>query len=264
MNAKAIPAGPLQAVARLLGERLRLRDWSEGEVLCPSPLVVRWHGGVVVLFRYGVVVGFGLDEAAWSALEVRLADRVVQPFPRPVEERVDVRVEAEAWEGPVGEVVVLRAFDVPRLSVLADILAKSVVLEHYEETVSAAFDAVEPLAERLERSGGPGRGTRDLVRHIGRTLRIRHKMVGRVEVAEKPEVLWEHPELERLYARLEDEYELRERHLALERKLDLIADTAETLLELLQAGRSLRVEWYIVVLIVVEIGLTLYELFVRH
>ena len=36
-----------------------------------------------------------------------------------------------------------------------------------------------------------------------------------------------------------------------------------TLLDLLQNRRSLRVEWYIVILIVVEIVLTLYELFVR-
>ena len=45
------------------------------------------------------------------------------------------------------------------------------------------------------------------------------------------------------------------------RKLELIGDTAQTLLDLLQNRRSLRVEWYIVILIVVEIVLTLYELF---
>ncbi len=86
-------------------------------------------------------------------------------------------------------------------------------------------------------------------------------MVARVEVSEKPEILWDHPELERIYLRLQDEYEVRERHLALERKLDLIARTVETLLDLLQHDRSLRVEWYIVILIVVEIFLTLYAMF---
>ena len=50
----------------------------------------------------------------------------------------------------------------------------------------------------------------------------------------------------------------------LDRKLEVIGDTAETLLGLLQDRHSLRVEWYIVLLIVVEILLTLYELFVRH
>ncbi len=66
------------------------------------------------------------------------------------------------------------------------------------------------------------------MQHIGDTLLIQHKMVGRVEVSEKPEILWDHPKLERLYVHLESEYELRERHLALERKLELISKTVET------------------------------------
>ncbi|MDH4275078.1 MAG: RMD1 family protein, partial [Gammaproteobacteria bacterium] len=87
------------------------------------------------------------------------------------------------------------------------------------------------------------------------------KIVGRVEVEEKPDILWEHPELERLYQRLDTEYELRERHNALERKLALISRTAEILLDVMQTKRGLRVEWYIVILIVVEIMLTVYSMF---
>jgi required for meiotic nuclear division protein 1 len=76
-------------------------------------------------------------------------------------------------------------------------------------------------------------------------------MVGRVEVEEKPDVLWDHPELERLYARLEDEYELVERSRAMERKLALISETASTLIEQ---------EWYIIGLIGLELLLSLYGL----
>ena len=63
--------------------------------------------------------------------------------------------------------------------------------------------------------------------------------------------------------RLAQEYEIHDRQLALERKLRLISDTAQTLLDMLQTQRTLRVEWYIVILIVVEIVLTLYELFLH-
>ena len=38
---------------------------------------------------------------------------------------------------------------------------------------------------------------------------------------------------------------------------------AHTVLELLSSKHSLRVEWYIVILIVLEILLTLYQLFLR-
>ena len=83
-------------------------------------------------------------------------------------------------------------------------------------------------------------------------------MVGRVETGEKPEVLWDHPALERLYVRLADEYELRERDRALDRKLEVISRNVETLLDLVQQSRNLRVEWYIVALIVAELVLSIY------
>jgi required for meiotic nuclear division protein 1 len=92
-------------------------------------------------------------------------------------------------------------------------------------------------------------------------LLTQHRMVGRVEIEEKPDVLWDHPELERLYARLEDEYELVERSRAMERKLALINETVGTLIDLVQNQRSVRLEWYIIGLIGIEILLSLYQLF---
>jgi uncharacterized Rmd1/YagE family protein len=71
---------------------------------------------------------------------------------------------------------------------------------------------------------------------------------------------WDNPGLEGLFARLEDEFELRERHTAIERKLGLISRTSHTLLEVLSGRHTLRVEWYIVILIVMEILLSLYTL----
>ena len=46
-------------------------------------------------------------------------------------------------------------------------------------------------------------------------------------VREKPDILWDRPDLERFYARLEDEYELVERAEDLDRKLSVIGSTAE-------------------------------------
>jgi uncharacterized Rmd1/YagE family protein len=89
------------------------------------------------------------------------------------------------------------------------------------------------------------------------------KMVARAEVTDRPELISDHPDLEQLYLRLEDEFELQERAAILDRKLELVSRTVETVLDLLQKRRSVRVEWYIVILIVMELALTLYQLFVR-
>ena len=208
----------------------------------------------------GVVALFGLDAVEEMSFMAGLDPLVIEPFDKVETEEIDLVFDAGRVEGAEQSLLYLKDAGMARLQLVASVLAKSAVLTRYETNIAESFDHIEPLAARLQRGGrGVGRGE-ELLRHIGDTLIIHGRMVGRVEISEKPDLLWENPELERLYAKLEDEYELGERHLALERKLDLIMRTAETLLDLLHHQRSLRVEWYIVILIVVEIALTLYQM----
>jgi len=83
---------------------------------------------------------------------------------------------------------------------------------------------------------------------------------GRVAITEKPDALWDRPDLERLYARLEDEYELQERVDTLNRKLAVISETATTLADIIDTQRSLRLELIIVALIALEIVITFYQI----
>jgi uncharacterized Rmd1/YagE family protein len=114
----------------------------------------------------------------------------------------------------------------------------------------------------LQDSGNCGHEANELLKHIGGSLLSMHKMIGRVQISEKPDVLWNHPHLEGLYYRLQDEYELMERHIAVEQKLELISRTAQTVLDLLEHKHSIRLEWYVIILILIEIILSLYELFI--
>jgi uncharacterized Rmd1/YagE family protein len=190
-----------------------------------------------------------------------LAPFVAEPLVQPETEALDIVVDPTRPEGLDQTGLAVPEADLARLQVVADILAKSVLLAEQEARVASAFDRIEPLAEQLQRQGRGTRSNQELIRYIGEMLLIQHRTVGRAEVGDKPDILWERTDLERLFQRLDAEYELGERRQALQLKLELIGDTAQTLLDLLQNRRSLRVEWYIVILIVVEIALTLYELF---
>lgn len=250
------------ARALFVGERIDIRPLAPRIATLPLVLSVGERGWAVV-FRYGAVILFDVSRSEQEKFLDELRPHISEPYDRPESEPVDIRIDKSRREGFADNAIVLREASLERLQVVAEVLAKSVVLAHYEEAVAVVFASVEPLAEELQRKGRGLRRARELLKQIGGTLMIQHKMVGRVEVTEKPEILWERPELEWIYLLLDDEYELRERHTALERKLSLISNTAETLLELLHAKRSLRVEWYIVLLIVVSILLTLYSMFVN-
>lgn len=212
-----------------------------------------------MLFRYGAAVLIGVTPEDERALIQDLTLR--EPLGRPETETVELRIDGDKDAGPrIDEgVIYVPDENIGRLQIIAEALAKSVVLGHYENTIATVFDRLEPLAQDLNERGRGG-NMRELLGHIGSALLSEQRMVGRVEVLEKPEALWDNAELERFYPRLEREYELRERSVALERKLDLISRTARTAFDLVQQRSYLRVEWYIVALIVVEILLTLYTM----
>ncbi len=250
--------------ALLLGGRAAPIANDEFRRVADRPLVLAApdQGGAVI-FRYGAAVLFGMTPESEQKLIASLG--VKEPLAKPEFELVDLRIDGDADAGPDIEdgVIFIPDDSLPRLQVIAEALGKSVVLAHYESSIAQTFDRIEPLAQNLSEHGGVGKRVRELLEHIGGALLSEQRMVGRVEVREKPEMLWENAELERFYARLEREYELRERANALERKLDLISRTARTALDLLQQRRNLRVEWYVVTLIVIEILLTLYQMLVK-
>lgn len=257
------PEAPsISARAVLIGRHLDLRRLTHVEPLGHSPLTIRvGKSGRAVLLRYGALVLFDVDPMAEAAFIEQLRPFVKEPLETPETEELTIVVDPTRGDVMVRDRLVLADLDVTRLQVVADVLGKSVLLGDEEIQVGRAFDRIEPLGEELQRTGRGARNARQLVRYIGETLQIQHRLVGRGEVGDKPEGIWDRPDLERLFLNLESEFEIRERQVALERKLTLINGTAGTLLDLLQSKRSLRVEWYITILIVVEILLTLYELY---
>jgi uncharacterized Rmd1/YagE family protein len=253
-----------RARAILLASRFDLRNWPEGETLARAPLAIRApNGGVAVLFRYGLAVLFGVTANDEEELRGRLLRLAENPYQRAEIEELDVRVDPGRAEGLQEGRLVVQSGSLERLQLIAEALSKSVLLGYYEARLAADFDRIEPLALQLERHGRIRGGARDHLKRIGALLLIEGRMVGRAEIGDKAELLWDHPELERLNALLEDEFEIHERLAALDRKLDLAARTERTLVDLISTNHALRVEWYIVALIVFEILLTLYGMFRR-
>lgn len=253
-----------RARAVLVGERIDLKALKGLDSLAANPLTLTVEGGgAATMFRFGVVVFFAVMPMEEAAFLRRLQPFVANPYTTPELEELEVQLEPGTKEVVKAGVVYLDDAAVERLQVIADVLSKSVLLSLYEKQVGSEFDEIERLAGELQRSGRiPGKGP-EFVKKIGALLLVEQRMVGRAEITEKPEILWDNAGLEGLFVRLEDEFELRERHAALERKLSLISQTSHTLLELLSSRHSLRVEWYIVILIVFEILLSLYDIFLR-
>jgi len=250
-----------RARALLLSDRIDTSNLEHDGVVVNAPLTYRFgKEGFVTLFRYGVVVMTGLTAEEESEVLRSLQPRLVRPVKPLEEEAVLIEIGADKDDQvPPGGPITLKAVTPERLVIIADALSKSVVLARDEREVAAVFEQVEPFARQLAERGRATASRRTLLKQIGNALLVQNRVSGRVAVAEKPDVVWERPDLERLYARLEDEYELKERADALTRKLAVIAETAEVFTDVMDSKRSLRLEVIIIVLIAFELIVAGYQ-----
>ena len=256
-------SGPQKLTARalLLGERIDAQGLERPDLISTNPLAFRvGESGYAAIFRFGVAALAGLTPLQEEEVLRQLDLRVVGKRARHDDETATLELSPDFEDKPTPGAIQLRDLSPQRFLVLADALAKAVSLERDEREVNAVFDVIEPVAAHLAERGRPPGRRRELLRLIGKALLVQHRVSGRVAIDEKPDVLWDSPELERLYARVEDEYELKERADTLKRKLDVIVETARAMTDVIDADRATRLEATIVLLIVAEIVLTLWQM----
>jgi uncharacterized Rmd1/YagE family protein len=254
-------APDISAHAMMLADRLVVDRSGKTGIISTAPFCYRKDAGYVAVFRYGVAVLVGLTESEEKEVIAQLRPDAAHAIPLE-EERIGLLLNPQLDEGLAANgVLQLRELTPAHVLVLADILAKSVALAHYEREIASVFDTIEPAANTLAVSGRIPGARKPLLQLIGSALLTQHRVSGRIAFAEKPDILWEHPELERFYARLEDEYEIVERGTLLGGKMGVIASAAQTFTDIIDTSRSARLEMLIVFLILAEIVIAAVTLF---
>lgn len=253
------------ARAFLLGEALDLKGLERKDAFSVNPLAFTTSAnGTAMLFKFGAVVFFNMtlieEENLIHGLEQRIAGPLAE---REAETALIVAApEEEVLLSKTGAIQV-KSTDPNRLLLVGEALAVSVALAYDERRIAAAFDKIEPLAATLIKRRLPLGPKAAMLEQIGEALLIQKRLASRVDLDEKPDILWDHPELERLWAKLVDEYDLPARARAVERKLAVIRETAETVTELVATRTSHRLEIFVIVLIAIEVALALLDRILR-
>jgi uncharacterized Rmd1/YagE family protein len=270
LNRPACAASQQRQSARALrlGRRLELAGlqaadlFDQAEAISTSPLMLRLgSGGFAALFPYGTVVLIGVSSAEEEAFLHKLGDRVESRLETPLV--VVSEFEIGASEKITADFIMVRNLSPPCLVVVADALAKNAALAFEEAEVRNVLEALEPFADDLANTGRLPRNRHRMLRTVGHALRIHHRLLERVEVEERPELLASSDEIDRLHERLADTYHFKKRAKALSRKLDVIEVMTTALTEMLDAQRGIRLESLIVLLIAVEMSIYVYDLFLR-
>ena len=124
----------------------------------------------------------------------------------------------------------MKALTTEHTLLIADALATSVVLAHDEKKVAAVFDVIQPIAQELAQRGRTPGGRRAILERIGNALLVSaSRFRPRSPWRKNPMCCGSGSSLERFYARLEDESELKERADVLTRKLTVISQLRQSI-----------------------------------
>ena len=182
-----------------LGDGLEIKGLEREDSFSSNPLAFRTvSGGTATLFKSGAVVFFGMTPVEEDDLIRGLGPRIIDPLKDREIETTQIVVKS-GDEELVGSLraLQLKSADPNRLLLVAESLAVSVALAHDERRIARAFERIEPVATSLIKRQLPVGPKSALLEQIGEALLIQKRLAGRVDLDEKPDVLWDHPELAR-------------------------------------------------------------------
>ncbi|HEY2728300.1 MAG TPA: RMD1 family protein [Polyangia bacterium] len=213
-------------------------------------------GGTVYLFASGAVVFQDVGQVG-REMEVQRLRRALPKLSdaQVLTEEFSVREVPGARPDIQSGVLVLDELTFERAGVVTLTIAQSAAMEYYERIVDQMFTETDRLVERLEKSGTMPVFTRKLHQFIGAAIGTRSEVLSVLHLFDKPDAAWDDPGAEKIYEELRAEFDLVDRHNALELKLRSVQDALELVTDIARDKRLVWLEVSIVLLIVLEIAL---------
>ncbi|HYK74825.1 MAG TPA: RMD1 family protein [Pseudoneobacillus sp.] len=142
---------------------------------------------------------------------------------------------------------------------ISTVLAKSVALERTEEQLGKIHDKLETMIDRLEK-GKLRIGNKELARTTAKIVRHEYNTLAYIMILDKPDITWTSSNASEFYDKMTEFFELNDRYKILKSKTDILYNIMDGFSTISHSIRGLFVEWIVVILILIEILLTVFEI----
>ena len=208
------------------------------------------------LFNYGVVVFCNYDEVSQSEFL-----RFLQPFSdkwleNHITEEYEIKLEVLEKKAYVKNDFIalsVTAYTTEEIQIAMLNTGQSVALEYYEGLTDDMIAATKVYTMQLEREGKLKITKRSALRHIGSVLNVKNSIVDNLYILDDPAVVWDDEHLGFLNRNLKSNFDTNSRFKDLDYRLKVVEDNLKLFTELLQHKESARLEWIIIILILIEL-----------
>ncbi len=132
-------------------------------------------------------------------------------------------------------------------------LAQSVKLTTFEDTIQKTIDNAKSLPENLATKGKINLSRKSISQKMGELFTERNFINLHSEILDTPEFFWNYPELEPFYRRTAHYLDISKRVEVLNKRLTVMHELFEILSNELNHQHTSRLEWIIIILILIEV-----------
>lgn len=139
-------------------------------------------------------------------------------------------------------------------------LAQSIKLEAFEEAIQDVIKKNDYLPKEIATRGSISLSRRAIFKRIGEIFLARSSINLNIEYLDVPEFFWRNPNLESFYIMTKKFLDIPSRVMALNQKLDVLQELLHILNSQVQHRHSSMLESIIILLILIEIMVSLFQL----
>lgn len=213
------------------------------------------HVKDVFYFSYGVIVYWGLEE------EEELLDlSSIKEFEKEPNQKTEIDEFSYCYGNNLRieeDDITLHNRNVLTKLAISHGVAQSVKLATFEILIQKTIDLTKHLPSELARKGKIPLSRKEISKKMGELFIERNFISLHSDILDTPEFFWDYPELEPYYRKSAHYLDVTKRVDVLNKKLGVIHALFEMLSGELNHQHSSRLEWTIIVLIVIEVFLAI-------
>lgn len=218
-------------------------------------------GKWALVYDFGSLVFVGADKGECQRLVDSVGKKLTgEPHP-PLTETFAIEVVPDKPMEVRFDRVVLPSLELGAVEIVAEVLAQSVAMDYYADDVAEIEAETDRIADSLRAQGRPGRVRPEF---IGLCIATRNDVISTLALFDKPDATWENEQLDRLWNGLRKMLEVEDRYRALDAKLRMFQDNLVLLVDLARQRHTLALEWAVALLIVLEIGIMVWQIVAGH
>lgn len=221
----------------------------------------------ISIFTYGPVVLFNIPgEEHLEHLRLIKDAAVISPIADGLQhtENYKVIINDQLDKPSVikAEHVNIRALDNRNITIVGTVMAQTVSLDYYADTVDRMLESFMQMNFKIEESGNfDALDKKGLYKLVASNNTVITNVLSKLGIFEGTDAAWENSDYHYTWEVLRKDFELDYRFKDLSLKLDIVKDNSRFFLEILHNQHSNRLEWMIILLISAELSIGIIGLY---